>query len=173
MERGEGGGNDRGPDLAAVSRAMPCERERRRCGAGVGPGARLSVGLALPLVAPVGAGVQCRRAFGRRERHERMREPMERGEGGGNDRRPDLAAVSRAMPCEPHGRRVALGRIRSSASASVGPSACARLSVGFPVPLVAAIVGACFGAGLEWRLALDPAGEPVHDRARGARALPI
>jgi len=77
------------------------------------------------------------------------------------------------MPCGPHSRRDALGRIRSSAGA--GPSACvgARLSVGFPVPLVAAIVGACFGAGVEWRLAFDPAGEPVHDRARGARALPI
>ncbi len=144
-----------------------CRASESGAAAAPGPSARLSVGLAVPLVAPVGAGVRRRRAFGGAKRHETMREPMERREGGGNDKRPDLAAVSRAMPCEPLDRRVAFGRFRSGSGA--GPRA--RLSVRLPVPM-AEVVGALFRAGVECRLALGPAGGPIHDGARCAGALP-
>ena len=59
-------------------------------------------GSLFPVVAAVGAdfhrGFKCRRSGGRPKRHETLREPMERGQGRWNDRRPDVAAVSVAMP---------------------------------------------------------------------------
>jgi hypothetical protein len=137
---------------------MPCEPEWRRRGARVCPSARAcpSVRLPDPVVAAFRsrfrAGVECRRAFGRPKRHEAMRKPMERGQGGGNHRRPDLAAVFVPMPCEPLSRHVALGRFRSGAGAC--PSARARSSAGLSVSLVAAVVGSRFGAGVECRRAL-------------------
>ena len=167
------GGNDRRPDLAAVSGAMPCEPERRRRAdlSDIRSRARRSVWLPLPMVAAVGshfrAGVECRRAFGRPKRHETMREPMERGQGGRNDRQPDLAAVSGAMPCEPTpcGRAV-VGDIRSGAGAGACPNARACLSVRLAVPMVATV-------GSRIRLALGPAARRIHDRAPGARPVPV
>ena len=110
MEAGSDNGNNRRSELAAVSGAMPYEpgaaplrrpRQRRR---------RPAVRLPFPMVAAVGAsscdGVKRRR---RPKRHETMREPMERRQGGGNDRRPELATVSGAMPNPPRLRRRALG----------------------------------------------------------------
>ena len=120
MERSRGGWDDQRPDLAPVSGAMPCEPERRRGGASVGPGAR-PVWLSHSMVAALGAGfragVESRRRDRRSERHATMREPMERGQGGGHDRRPNLAAVSGAMPMRavqprPRPRAVSLRRRR-------------------------------------------------------------
>ena len=73
------------------------------------------------------------------ERHEAMREPMERRQGGGDDRRPDLAAVSGAMPSRaaqprPRPRAVSLRRRRQPPA----PCPSARLSVGL----------ACFRGGI-------------------------
>ena len=67
------------------------------------------------------AGVERRRRDCGSERHATMREPMERRQGGGDDRRPDLAAVSGAMPREPLSLGLALGRFRSGSGA--GPCA--------------------------------------------------
>ena len=77
----QGAGTTGGQTLAPVSGAMPCEPERRRGGASVGPGAR-PVWLSDPMVAAVGAsfraGVERRRRDRGSKRHETMREPMER-----------------------------------------------------------------------------------------------
>ena len=91
MEASSDCGNDWQSELAAVSGAMPYERGQLPFDA--------RVRLPLPMVAAVGANfcadVKRRR---RAKRDETMREPMERLQGGGNDRRPELAAVSGAMP---------------------------------------------------------------------------
>ena len=83
---------------------------------------------------------------------------------------PDLAAVSIAMPHTPRLRRFVLGRFRSCAGPC--PSARSCLPVRLPVPVVAT-VGSLFRAGIECWRALDPAGRPIHDGARGARSLPV
>ena len=140
MERGPVGGNDRRPDLAAVSDAMPCEPERRRRAdlSDIRSRARLSVRLPLPVVAAVGsnfrAGVERRRAFGRRKRHETMREPMERGQGRGNDRRPDVAAVSGAMPCAPALSRGPVARGHSLPRPAPAPTPSPASQSGSPFP---------------------------------------
>jgi hypothetical protein len=169
MERGRGGGDHQRPELAAVSGSMP-RKPSRHAGFG-GPRFRacLSVGLSLPVVAVVDsrsrAGVEWRRAFGRSKRHATLRQPMERRQGGGNDRRPDLAAVSGAMPRNPEvsGRR-SLGWVRSRAGA--GACACARLPIRLSLPMGAAV-------GPRFRSGGGDAGGRIHDRASGARPLPI
>lgn len=175
MERSPGGGNDRRPDLAPVSGAMPCGPERRRGGAGVGPSAR-PVRLADPLASALGAGLRASVERQRRNRgskcHETMREPMERRQGGGNDRRPKLAAVSGAMPCKPLSRGRALGRFRSGSGSGASPCANARLSVGLALSMVAS-VGVRLRSGVERRRAVGPASGRVHDRASGACELPV
>ena len=102
---------------------------------------------------------------GRRpKRHETMREPMERRQGGGNDWRPELATVSGAMPYAPRLRRRALG----GGCAGAGPSPSARLSVGLSVPMVAA-VGSIFLIGRD----RCSASRRIHDRTRGACAVSV
>jgi hypothetical protein len=147
METGSDNGIDRGPELAAVPGAMPYEPEQLRFDACVCATARAyhSVRLPFPMVAVVGAsfcdGVKRRR---RPKRHETMREPMERRQGGGNDRRPELATVSSAMPNPPRLRRRALGRFCGHARAGSGAGPNARLSVRFSVPMVAAVGSSFF-----------------------------
>ena len=168
MERGSGGGNNGRRDLAAVSGAVPRAARRRRRGACAS--ARPSVRLSDPLVAAVRsrfrAGVARRRFFGRRKRHEAMREPVERGEGRGNDRRPIVAAVSGAVPHAPGlSRGPALGEFRSGS----GSCPSARPSVRLPLPMVAAVSP----GRAECRRSLGPSGGPIHDRAPGARPLSV
>ena len=147
METGSDNGSDWGAKLAAVSGAMPYEPDQLRFDPCVCASARAyhSVRLPLPMVAVVGAsfcnGVKRRR---RPKRHETMREPMERRQGGGNDRRPELATVSSAMPNPPKLSRRALGRF--CARSGAGASLRARLTVRFSVPVVAA-VGSGFFTG--------------------------
>ena len=158
METGSDNGNDWRPELAAVSGAMPCEPEQRGFDACDRARACPSVRLHFPMVAVLGAsfcdGVNRRR---RPKRHETMREPMERRQGGGNDRRPELAAISCAMPYAPRLRRRTLGP---------GPSA--RLSVRLPVSLVAA-VGSSFYIGRH----RYSASRRIHHRTRCAGAVPV
>ena len=59
---------------------------------------------------------------------------MERRQGGGNDRRPDLAAVSGAVPHAPRLRRRPVGRFCSGPGPR--PGACACLPVRLSVPMV-------------------------------------
>jgi hypothetical protein len=145
METGSDNGIDRGRELAAVSGAMPYEPDQPRFDVYASARAYHSVRLPFPMVAVVGAsfcdGVKRRR---RPKRHETMREPMERRQGGGNDRRPELATISSAMPNPPRLRRRALGRFCARAGSGAGPNA--RLSVRFSVPMVAA-VGSSFFTG--------------------------
>jgi hypothetical protein len=164
METGSDNGNDWRPDLASVSDGMPYEPDQPRFDAS----ARRSVRIPFPMVATLGAsfcnGVKRRR---RPKRHEIMREPMERRQSGGNDRRPKLATVSGAMPHAPRLRRRTLGRV-CSGSGGGRPSSCARLSVRLSVPLVAAV-----GSGFRAGRAHSSASRRIHDRARGPSALPI
>ena len=161
METGSDNGNDWRPELAAVSGAVPCEPEQPRVDACGRARADLSVRLHFPMVAVVGASF-CDSVNRRRrpKRHETMREPMERRQGGGNDRRPELASVSCAMPYAPRLRRRALGP---------GPSA--RLPVRLPVSLVAA-VGSSFCAGRAPLLREQANTRPNSERGRGARRTP-
>ena len=104
MERSPGGGNDGRPKLgpsfwrnAVRATTAPLRRQRRP---------RRPPSLALSshggsrrrrLKRPASnVGAKCGS-----ERHEAMREPMERRQGGADDRGPDMAAVSGAMPCKP------------------------------------------------------------------------
>jgi hypothetical protein len=145
METGSDNGNDWRPELAAVSGAMPYEPDKPRFDACASARAHLSVRLPFPMVATHSAsfcnGVKRRR---RPKRHETMREPMERRQGGGNDRRPELATVSSAMPNPPRLRRRALGRFCGHARAGSGAGPNARLSVRFSVPMVAAVGSSLF-----------------------------
>jgi hypothetical protein len=163
METGSDNGNDWRPELAAVSGAMPYEPGQPRFDVS----AHLSVRLPFPMVAARGPsfcnGVKRRR---RPKRYETMREPMERRQGGGNDRRPELATVSGAMPYAPRLRRRALGGGCAGSYASPRPSA--RLSVRLSVPVVAA-VGSSFHSGR----ARNSASRRIHDRARGACTVPV
>jgi hypothetical protein len=165
METGSDNGNDWRPELAAVSGAMPYEPDKPRFDACASARAHLSVRLPFPMVATHSAsfcnGVKRRR---RPKRHETMREPMERRQGGGNDRRPELATVSGAMPYAPRLRRRALGG--GCAGSCGGPSA--RLSVRLPFPVVAT-VSSSFRTGR----ARDSASRRIHDRARGACTVPV
>jgi hypothetical protein len=171
MEAGRGGGNEPGPKLATVSCSVPYAPGRspravfidgRAC-------ACASVRLPIPLVAAVGAnrGLKCRRSSERPKRYETLREPMERRQGRWNDRRPDVATVSVTLP-PPNLHRFVLGRLRPRS----GPSPVAGSSVRISVPVVAT-VGALFRTRIECRRTLHPAGEPIHNGARGARALPV
>jgi hypothetical protein len=173
VEAGPGGWNNRRPILAAVSDGVPHPRRFRRRALFVDRRrARPSVRLPVPVVTTGDKfrdRINCRRPLGGSKRHEAVRKPMERREGGGNDRRPDLAAVSGAMPHAPKLRR-AVGRFRAGAGPC--PSVRACLPVRLPVPVVATI-GSRFDAGVErWR-ASGPGGRPIYDRARGPRALSI
>jgi hypothetical protein len=147
METGSDNGSDWGAKLAAVSGAMPYEPDQPCFDVCASARAYHSVRLPFPMVAVVGAsfcdGVKRRR---RPKRHEIMREPMERRQGGGNDRRPELATISSAMPNPPRLRRRALGRFCGHARAGSGAGPNARLSVRFSVPMVAA-VGSSFFTG--------------------------
>ncbi len=111
MEAGSGNRSNRRPELAADSGAMPYEPSQLFFDARVCAGARPSVRLAFPMVAIVGAsfcnGVKRRR---RPKRHEVVRGPMEGRQGRGNDRRPDLAAISLAVPLAPKLCRRPVGR---------------------------------------------------------------
>ena len=100
-----------------------------------------------------------------------MREPMERRQGRRNDRRPDVAAVSVAMPRAPNLHRFVLGKFCSRAGPCPSRSC---LAVRISIPLVAT-VGALFlfRSRIEWRRARRPAGGPIHNGARGARPLPV
>jgi hypothetical protein len=113
------------------------------------------------------------RQFDRRERRKRdgrVREPVEAGPGGGNDRRRNLAAVSFAMPhARKQRRRAILRNIRTCAGS--GPSARASHAVRLSVPMVAA-VGSGLRAGDERQRALGPPGRRIHDRIGGPRPLP-
>jgi hypothetical protein len=167
METGSDNGNDWRPELAAVSGAVPCEPEQPRVDP-CGPArAYLSVRLHFPMVAVVGAsfcdGVKRRH---RPKRHESMREPMERRQGGGNDRRPELAAISRAMPYAPRLRRRALGGVGAGFRSGAGPRA--RLSVRLSVPMVAA-VGSRFYSGRD----RYSASRRIHHRTRCACAVSV
>lgn len=169
MEASPGGWNDRRSGLASVLGAVPyapgCSH-RADGGARVAPSVRLPI----PMVAAVDADFhrcfKCRRSGDRPKRHETLRKPMERRQGRWNDRRPDVATVSVAMPRAPNLHRFVVGRIRFRA----GPGA--RFSVRISVPVVATI-GALDRAHTERRHALDPAGGPIHNGARGACSLPV
>jgi hypothetical protein len=167
METGSGNGSDWRPELAAVPGAMSYGPEQLGFGPCVGARTCYSVRLPLPMVAAIGgsfcAGVKRRR---RPKRDETMREPMERRQGRGNDRRPELATVSSAMSNSAGLRRGALGRFCAGSSARPSPSA--RLSVRFSVLLVAAD-----GSSFHTRCARDAAGRRIHHRTRGACALPV
>jgi hypothetical protein len=167
MEAGSDNRNDWRAELAAVSGAMPYEPGQPRFDSCVRANARPSVRLPFPMVAALGAsfcnGVKRRR---RPKRHETMREPMERRQGGGNNRRPELATVSGAMPNPPRLRRRALGRVCAGSRSGAGPSA--RLSVRVSVPMVAA-VSSSFRTGR----ARNSASRRIHDRARGACAVSL
>src|ERR1700729_364094 len=145
METGSDNGSHWGAKLAAVSGAMPYEPDQPRFDVCASARAYHSVRLPFPMVAVVGAsfceGVKRRR---RPKRHETMREPMERRQGGGNDRRPELAKVSSAMPKPPKLRPRALGRFCAHARAGSGAGPNARLSVRFSVPMVAAVGSSFF-----------------------------
>jgi hypothetical protein len=140
MEAGSNNGSDWRPELAAVSGPMPYEPEQSCFDACVRASAYLSVRLPLSMVARAGCCDECRESAHGSKRHETMREPMERRQGGGNDQRPELATVSGAMPRAPRLGRRALRGVRSGSGSS------SRLAVGFSVPMVAA-VGSSFRAG--------------------------
>jgi hypothetical protein len=166
METGSDYGSDWRAELAAVSGAMPYEPGQPRFDGCVR--AYLSVGLPFSMVAALGAsfcnGVKRRR---RPKRHETMCEPVERRQCGGNNRRPELATVSGAMPPNPPRlRRRALGRVCAGSRSGAGPNA--RLSVRLSVPMVAA-VSSSFRTGR----ARNAASRRIHDRARGARAVSL
>ena len=76
------------------------------------------------------------RGLGRPKRHEDMRKPMERRQGGGNHRRPD---AGRSFCAVPHpsglGRRLALRRFRSRAGRPRPPPSPAPRSPGGNRPL--------------------------------------
>ena len=169
-KQAQAAGTTGGQSLASVSGAVPYAPGRSHRADG-GSRAAPSVRLPIPMVAAVDADFRgcfkCRRSGDRPKRHETLREPMERRQGRWNDRRPDVATVSVAMPHAPRLHRFVLGRFRS---APPGPGA--RLSVRLSVPVVATI-GALDRAHTERRHALDPAGGPIHDRARGACSLPV
>jgi hypothetical protein len=168
METGSGHGSDGRPELAAVFGAMPQERGEPRFDACVCASARRSVRLPFPMVAALGAslcdGVKRRR---RPKRHEALRGPMERRQGRGNDRRSDLAAVSRAVYA-PRLRRRPVGRFRFGPRASPCSRARAGLLIRRSVPVVAAV-----GSGFRARRARDSASWRIYDRARGAREVPV
>src|SRR6202042_3266700 len=136
METGSDNGSDWGAKLAAVSGAMPYEPAQPCFDVCASARAYHSVRLTFPMVAAVGAsfcdGVKRRR---RPKRHETMREPMERRQGGGNDRGPELAAVSGPMPTPPGLRRRALRRFcpRAGAGAGAGPSPSLTVGLSFPL----------------------------------------
>ena len=95
---------------------------------------------------------------------------MEGCRGRGNDRRPDLAAVSVAVPHPRELRRgAALRDVRSGAGPC--PSARAGHTVRLALPMVAAI-GSGYRAGVERRRALGPAGRRIHDRIGGRASCP-
>lgn len=136
MEAGRGGGNDPGPKLATVSCSVPYAPGRgpravfidgRSC-------ACPSVRLPIPLVAAVGAnlGLKCRRFVDRPKRYEDVREPMERRQGRRNDRRPDMAALSVAMPRAPNLHRFVVGRFRFRAGLYSSVRSCPPVRL--PVP---------------------------------------
>jgi hypothetical protein len=174
MEAGRGGGNDPGPKLATVSCSVPYAPGRGPRAVFIDGRSRAcpSVRLPIPLVAAVGAnlGLKCRRFVDRPKRYEDVREPMERRQGRRNDRRPDMAALSVAMPRAPNLHRFVVGRFRFRAGLCSSVRSCPPVRL--PVPVVAT-VGASFRARIECRRALGPAGGPVHNGARGARALPV
>jgi hypothetical protein len=175
MEAGRGGGNEPGPKLATVSCSVPYAPGGSSPGGGVLDSrarACASVRLPIPLVAAVGAnlGLKGRRFVDRPKRYEDVREPMERRQGRWNDRQPDVAAVSVAMPRAPTLHRFVLGRFRSRAGPCPSPRSC--LPVRISVPVVATD-GALFRTRIECRRALHPAGGPIHNGTRGARALPV
>jgi hypothetical protein len=129
METGSDNGNDWRPELAAVSGAMPYEPGQPRFDVS----AHLSVRLPFPMVAARGPsfcnGVKRRR---RPKRYETMREPMERRQGGGNDRRPELATVSGAMPYAPRLRRRALGGVAPAPTLAPAPAPASQSGSLFP-----------------------------------------
>jgi hypothetical protein len=167
MEAGSDHRSDRRPELATISGAMPYEPGELRFDACACASARRSVRLPFPMVAALGAGfcdgVKRRR---RPKRHEALRGPMERRQGGGNGRRPDLVAVSRAVPHAPRLRLRLVGRF------CFGPSPCsrarARASVRLSVSMVAAV-----GSSFRARRARDSARWRIHDRTHSARAMPV
>jgi hypothetical protein len=171
METGSGRGIDRWTELAAVSRAMPHDSGEPRFDACVRAGARAHhpIRLPLPMVAAFGTGfcdgVKRRR---RPKRHETVCGPMERRQGGRNDRRPDLAAVPRAVPRAPGLRRRPVGRFRFGPRASPCSGARASLPVRLSVPMVAAV-----GSGFRSRRARNSASWRIYDRARSAREVPV
>jgi hypothetical protein len=174
MEASRGGGNDPGPKLATVSCSVPYAPGFSRGGVFVDSRSRAgpSVRIPISLVAAVGAnrGLKCRRFVDRPKRYEDVRWPMERRQGRRNDRRPDVAAVSVAMPRAPDLHRFVLGRFRSRAGPRPSARSCLPVRISFPM---VATVGALLRARIECRRALHPAGGPIHNGARGARALPV
>jgi hypothetical protein len=162
METGSVHGSDRRPELAAVSGAMPDEPSEPRFDACVY--AYPSVRFTLPMVAALGASF-CDHVKRRRrpKRHEAMRGPMERRQGGGNDRRPDVAAVSSAVPHAPG--------LRSVGRFCVGPSSGSGARAGpvrLSVPMVAAV-----GSSFRARRDRGSASWRIYDRARGACAMSL
>ena len=97
MEAGSIRGDDWRGVVAAVSGAVPHALSCRAIIAVSRPRG-LAVRFPIPVVASFSAGfhdgVNRRRALAGRERHEAVRQPMERGEGGWNDRGPELASIS-------------------------------------------------------------------------------
>jgi hypothetical protein len=165
METGSDNRSDRRAELATVSGAMPREPDQRRFDSCIRTCD--SVGLPFPMVTALGSRFRTeRRGFvWDSKRHEIVCEPMERRQGGGNDRRPELAAVSGTMPYAPRLRRRALG---GDCAGGAGPSSSARLSVGLSVPMVAA-VGSIFLIGRD----RCSASGRIHDRTRGACAMSV
>jgi hypothetical protein len=167
MEAGSGNGCNRRPELAPVSGAMPYEPGQLPFDARVCARARPSVRLTFPVVAAVGAsfcdGVKRR---WRAKHHETMREPMERRQGGGHDWRPELATVSGAVPNPPRLRRRVLGRFCARVGSCPGPRA--RLTIWLSFPMVAAV-----GSGVLTGRGRNSASRRIHDRTRGACAVPI
>lgn len=99
---------------------------------------------------------------------------MEAGRVCGNDRRPNLAAVSGPVPGSGERLRRAVFRdVRARAGPSgPAPSACAGQSVRVSFPVVAT-VGSCFRPGAKRRRRRSAQGGRILDRTGGARALPI
>ena len=95
-------GNDWRPELAPVSGAMPYQAKA----VPASTPAPTSQSAPFPWSQPAApASATASNVGAEPKRHETMREPMEKRQSGGNDRRSELAPVSGAMPYAPRLRR--------------------------------------------------------------------
>ena len=169
METGSGHGSDRRPELAAVSGAMPYEPGEPRFDACVAPAPAPQSGSLFPWSQPsapapatasnVGAGQSVMKLCA-----GQWKDAKAAGTTGGQSWPQFLGAV----PHAPRLRRRPVGRFCFGPSSSSGSGARASLPVRLSVSMVAAV-----GSGFRAGRARDSASRRIHDRARGACAMPV